>query len=69
MTAATAKLSTFRVHFHDETSLDIDAASPTLAEAQAKKRRPGNFVKKIKILRGPRVDDAISSAKGQADER
>lgn len=46
-----ADLPTFRVHFHDETSLDIPAASSVQAEAIAKKRHPGSFVKKIKILR------------------
>ncbi|MFD1328261.1 hypothetical protein [Mycoplana ramosa] len=45
-------LPTFRVHFYeDEESLDIVAASSTQAEAEARKRRPGSFVKKIKILR------------------
>lgn len=42
---------TFRVHFHDEVSLDITAADARAAEAQAKKARPGNYIRKIKILR------------------
>lgn len=45
-------IQTFRVHFHDETHLDIDAHSSVEAEASAKKRRPGNFIKKIKLLKG-----------------
>lgn len=51
MTAPSTKLPIFRVHFHDDVSLDIEAANPTVAEARAKKSRPGNFVKKVKILR------------------
>jgi hypothetical protein len=53
MTKAAAVLSTFRVHFHDDSRIDVAATSPVIAEAEAKKRRPGNFVKKIKILREP----------------
>lgn len=46
-----AVLNTFRVHFHDGDSLDIDAAAPMIAEARARKQRPGSFVKKVKLVR------------------
>lgn len=51
MKTPASKLATFRVHFHDDVAIDITATDPTIAEARAKKQRPGNFVKKIKILR------------------
>lgn len=44
-------LPTFRVHFHDGTSMDIQAGCSLVAEARARKERPGHFVKKIKLLR------------------
>lgn len=46
----TGTLPTFRVHFHDGTSMDIQAGNSLVAEARARKERPGSFVKKIKIL-------------------
>lgn len=42
---------TFRVHFHDDFSLDVTAATSVAAKAEAERRRPGSLVKKIKILR------------------
>lgn len=42
---------TFRVHFHDGTSLDIAAANSLIAERDARKKRPGSFVRKIKLVR------------------
>lgn len=51
MTEGAAETLTFRVHFHDGTSLDIDAGSSLIAEARARKQRPGCFVKKIKLVR------------------
>ncbi|SOC43798.1 hypothetical protein SAMN05892877_111234 [Rhizobium subbaraonis] len=39
----TETLPTFRVHFHDGNSL--------IAEARARKERPGSFVKKITLVR------------------
>ena len=47
----TGTLPTFRVHFHDGTSIDIQAGNSLVAEARARKERPGGFVKKIKFLR------------------
>lgn len=49
-------LKTFRVHFHDGNSLDIDAAAPMIAEARARKQRPGSFVKKVKLVREVKRD-------------
>lgn len=56
MTEAVAETMTFRVHFHDGTSLDIDAAGPLIAEARARKQRPGSYVKKIKLVREAKHD-------------
>lgn len=44
-------LRRFRVHFHDDTAIDIEAQNSISAEAMAKKQRPGSWVKKIKIVR------------------
>lgn len=44
-------LPTFRVHFDDETSLDIQAGSSVAAKAEAERRRPVSRVRKIKLLR------------------
>lgn len=44
-------LPTFRVHFHDGTSMDIPAGNSLIAEARARKERAGSFVKKIKLIR------------------
>ncbi len=49
-------LPTFRVHFHDGSSIDVEAASSLIAEAHARKQRPGDFVKKIKLVRGGRSE-------------
>ncbi len=49
-------LPIFRVHFHDGTSLDVEAANSLIAEAHARKQRPGDFVRKIKLVRGGRSD-------------
>lgn len=47
----TDTLPTFRVHFHDGTSMDVQAGCSLVAEARARKGRPGHFVKKITLLR------------------
>lgn len=57
-------LPTFRVHFHDGTSMDIEAGNSLIAEARARKERPGAFVKKIKILREKASGDASRSKGG-----
>lgn len=46
-----ATTPTFRVHFHDGTSRDIEAPNSLIAEARARKLNPGAFVKKIKLVR------------------
>jgi hypothetical protein len=51
MTESTPTKMTFRVHFHDGTSLDIVAANSLIAEKDARKSRPGAYVKKIKLVR------------------
>lgn len=51
MTAVPDACPTFRIHFHDGTSLDVTAASSIIAEAHARKKRPGAFVSKIKLVR------------------
>lgn len=52
----TAGSPTFRVHFHDGTSVDITAANSLIAERDARKRHPGGFVKKIKLVREAKHD-------------
>ena len=47
----TDKAHTFRVHFHDGTSRDIEAPNSLIAEGRARKLNPGAFVKKIKLVR------------------
>lgn len=47
----TETLPTFRVHFRDGTSMDIEAGNSLIAEARARKERPGSFVKKITLVR------------------
>lgn len=56
-----AHLQTFRVHFHDDVSVDIPAVDARTAEARAKKQRPGNFVKKIKLLREVAADTEVQA--------
>ena len=51
MTADASAKPVFRVHFHDGSSLDIPAASSLIAERDARKKRPGSFVRKIKLVR------------------
>lgn len=53
MTAASPAKPVFRVHFHDGTSLDVTAANSLIAEKDARKARPGVYVKKIKLVRDP----------------
>ncbi|WP_156334052.1 MULTISPECIES: hypothetical protein [unclassified Shinella] len=52
----TAATPIFRVHFHDGTSVDISAANSLIAERDARKGRPGSFVKKIKLVREEKRD-------------
>jgi hypothetical protein len=43
---------TFRVHFGDASHTDVIAATPDEARKVALKRRPGQIVSKIKVIRG-----------------
>lgn len=58
MTEASNNLPLFRVHFHDGTSVDVRAGNSLIAEKDARKKRPGDFVKKIKLVR----DQSLSSS-------
>lgn len=51
----TDTLPAFRVHFHDGTSMDIQAGCSLVAEARARKERPGHFVERINLLREVRA--------------
>lgn len=44
------KISTFRVHYDDGTTLDVDATSPDDARKVAKGRRSG-IITKVKVKR------------------
>lgn len=61
----------FRVHFHDGTSVDVPAANSLIAEKNARKNRPGAFVKKIKLVRDPSffltADTSASVTKGVSE--
>ncbi|MBD9372082.1 hypothetical protein IB238_05490 [Rhizobium sp. ARZ01] len=62
-------LATFRVHFHDGTSLDIEAGNSLVAEARARRERPGAFVKEVKIqIARESMATAAASIEGGADE-
>lgn len=51
MSTETETKPVFRVHFHDGTSLDVPAANSLIAEKDARKKRPGDYIKKIKLVR------------------
>lgn len=44
-------LPTFRVFLADETTVDISAKSPTAARDEARERRPGIPIRKVKVLK------------------
>jgi len=62
MTEASNNLPLFRVHFHDGTSVDVRAGNSLIAEKAARKRRPGDFVKKVKLVRDPSLSSAGDNA-------
>lgn len=72
MTGETEAKPVFRVHFHDGTSLDVRAANSLIAEKDARKKRPGDYIRKIKLVRDPSctlsADTSASVTKGHADE-
>jgi uncharacterized membrane protein len=43
-------MTTFRIHFKDRTTIDVDAENPDRACDIAKERRQG-IVKKVKVLK------------------
>lgn len=62
MTEASNNLPLFRVHFHDGTSVDVRAGNSLIAEKDARKKRPGDFVKKIKLVRDQSLSSSVANA-------
>lgn len=45
-------MTTFRVHFTDGDVLDVSASTPTSARDEARKRKGGGIISKVKVLKG-----------------
>lgn len=45
-------MPTFRIHFADQSKIDIEAATPAAASAQAAKQHPSVVITKVKRVKG-----------------
>ena len=45
-------MTTFRVHFTDGDVIDVVSPTPTTARDEARKRKGGGMISKVKVLKG-----------------